>query len=133
MAIDRGNETTTQLLTLLNVSATKAGKRKWILDDAKPVEKLNKRRNVQFGEVQVKELEDSPEETPKDVDEGNTLVDDEEEANEIEAGDEAAQGAYEGCISGVMLLTVYQTTLRTLTKAILDLTPLTYLIQNAKR
>lgn len=50
MAIDRGNGTTTQLLTLLNVSATKAGKRKWLLDDLKPTQKLNKRRTVQFEE-----------------------------------------------------------------------------------
>jgi U3 small nucleolar RNA-associated protein 25 len=45
MAIDSGSETTTQLLTLLNVSATKAGKRKWILDDdLRPAQKLNKRQ-----------------------------------------------------------------------------------------
>ena len=51
MAFERGNSTTTQLLTLLNVSATKAGKRKWILDDIQPTRKLNKRRTVQFSDV----------------------------------------------------------------------------------
>ncbi|KAK7692514.1 hypothetical protein QCA50_004142 [Cerrena zonata] len=51
MAIDRGGETTTQLLTLLNVSATRAGKRKWTADDPKPAPKLNKRRAVQFNKT----------------------------------------------------------------------------------
>ncbi|KAJ7646964.1 digestive organ expansion factor [Roridomyces roridus] len=37
------NSTTTRLLTLLNVSATKAGKRKWTAVDGFPTEKLNKR------------------------------------------------------------------------------------------
>lgn len=50
MAIDRGSDTTTQLLTLLNVSATRSGKRKWNPEDSKPGEKLNKRRAVQFDE-----------------------------------------------------------------------------------
>ena len=48
MAIDRENGTTTQLLTLLNVSATKLGKRKWILDDIQPTQRLNRRRTVKF-------------------------------------------------------------------------------------
>ncbi|RPD57540.1 digestive organ expansion factor [Lentinus tigrinus ALCF2SS1-7] len=48
MAIDDSSSTTTRLLTLLNVSATKAGKRKRTYADIKPVEKLNKRRAVQF-------------------------------------------------------------------------------------
>ena len=53
MGLDRGNETTTQLLTLLNVSATKASKRKWVSDDAKPKEKLNKRRVILLDEPTV--------------------------------------------------------------------------------
>lgn len=53
MGLDRGNETTTQLLTLLNVSATKASKRKWVSDDSRPKEKLNKRRVVLFDESTV--------------------------------------------------------------------------------
>lgn len=51
MAIDRGGETTTQLLTLLNVSATRAGKRKWTAEEPKPAPKLNKRRAVQFDDT----------------------------------------------------------------------------------
>ncbi|CAL1706732.1 unnamed protein product [Somion occarium] len=58
MAIDRGGETTTQLLTLLNVSATRAGKRKWTADEAKPSQKLNKRRTtVQLEESSAVTLE----------------------------------------------------------------------------
>ncbi len=46
MAIDKGSEVTTKLLTLLNVSATKAGKRKWSAEVTRASEKLNKRRAV---------------------------------------------------------------------------------------
>jgi U3 small nucleolar RNA-associated protein 25 len=42
-----GQSTTTRLLTLLNVSATKSIKRKRPIDDSEPTEKLNKRRTVQ--------------------------------------------------------------------------------------
>ncbi|KAI8992953.1 digestive organ expansion factor [Trametes punicea] len=48
MAVDDPNTTTTRLLTLLNVSATKAGKRKRTIDETKPSEKLNKKRAVQI-------------------------------------------------------------------------------------
>ncbi len=48
MAIDESSSTTTRLLTLLNVSATKAGKRKRTFEETKPVEKLNKKRAVQM-------------------------------------------------------------------------------------
>ncbi|KAI0916433.1 hypothetical protein AcV5_006869 [Taiwanofungus camphoratus] len=48
MAIDEGTSVTTHLLTLLNVSATKAGKRKWTYEEPKPTERLNKRRVVNF-------------------------------------------------------------------------------------
>ncbi|KAJ6498953.1 digestive organ expansion factor [Mycena sanguinolenta] len=40
------DDTTTRLLTLLNVSATKAGKRKWTAVDGLPSEKLNKRKKT---------------------------------------------------------------------------------------
>lgn len=50
MAIDKGSEVTTKLLTLLNVSATKVGKRKWSSEVSRPSEKLNKRRVVAFTE-----------------------------------------------------------------------------------
>lgn len=48
MAIDNSNSATTRLLTLLNVSATKVGKRKRNTDDVVVGEKLNKRRTVVF-------------------------------------------------------------------------------------
>lgn len=48
MAIDESSSTTTRLLTLLNVSATKASKRKRTFEESKPVEKLNKKRAVQI-------------------------------------------------------------------------------------
>ena len=83
MAIDRENGTTTQLLTLLNVSATKAGKRKWILDDVQPTQKLNKRRTVQFSEV----LEDGPLHVPhkqKDEDEETKENDRHEHVEDVE-------------------------------------------------
>jgi len=50
MTMDDGNSTTTKLLTLLNVSATKIGKRKRTEDDFVPAEKLNKRKSISFGE-----------------------------------------------------------------------------------
>lgn len=50
-SIDDSNSTTTRLLTLLNVSATKAGKRKWnVVEDSAPAEKLNKRKSARFSE-----------------------------------------------------------------------------------
>ncbi len=56
MGLDRGNETTTQLLTLLNVSATKAGKRKWDNQESKPAQPLNKRRAIQFADASLSEV-----------------------------------------------------------------------------
>jgi U3 small nucleolar RNA-associated protein 25 len=50
MTMDDGNSTTTKLLTLLNVSATKIGKRKRTKSDFVPAEKLNKRKSISFGE-----------------------------------------------------------------------------------
>ena len=45
--MDDGNSTTTKLLTLLNVSATKLGKHKWdVHEEVKRPEKLNKRKTV---------------------------------------------------------------------------------------
>ncbi|TFK44131.1 hypothetical protein BDQ12DRAFT_4121 [Crucibulum laeve] len=60
------NSTTTRLLTLLNVSATKISKRKRDEEDAfVPAEKLNKRKSISFSEtVSVKEISDK-ETTPK--------------------------------------------------------------------
>jgi len=49
--MDDGNSTTTRLLTLLNVSAVMAGKRKQPFDDSVPVRKLNKRKSVLFADA----------------------------------------------------------------------------------
>jgi len=47
--MDEANVITTRLLTLLNVSATKLGKRKRPYeDDHPPQEKLNKRKSIHF-------------------------------------------------------------------------------------
>ncbi|KAJ7594530.1 digestive organ expansion factor [Mycena floridula] len=48
--MDDSNSTTTKLLTLLNVSATKLGKRKW-LDVVEPTVKLNNRKSVRLTEA----------------------------------------------------------------------------------
>ncbi|KAI0675384.1 digestive organ expansion factor [Trametes maxima] len=62
MAIDDSSSTTTRLLTLLNVSATKAGKRKrTFIEETRPTEKLNKKRAVQ-----ITAPEESPEHTSKE-------------------------------------------------------------------
>ncbi|KAF8971254.1 digestive organ expansion factor [Flammula alnicola] len=46
--MDHGNSVTTKLLTLLNVSATKIGKRKRVQEEFVPSEKLNKRKSISF-------------------------------------------------------------------------------------
>ncbi|KDR67537.1 hypothetical protein GALMADRAFT_258194 [Galerina marginata CBS 339.88] len=48
--MDEGNSVTTKLLTLLNVSATKIGKRKRFNEEFVPAEKLNKRRSITFAD-----------------------------------------------------------------------------------
>ncbi|KAF8070073.1 digestive organ expansion factor [Lyophyllum atratum] len=48
MAIDTDTSITTSLLTLLNVSATRAGKRKLTEAEFVPAEKLNKRKSARF-------------------------------------------------------------------------------------
>lgn len=72
MAVEDPNTVTTKLLTLLNVSATKVGKRKQPIDDilAQPSEKLNKRRAISF--------DDGPGKPEKTGDE-DVHVDEEEE------------------------------------------------------
>ncbi|CAA7260732.1 unnamed protein product [Cyclocybe aegerita] len=51
--MDDGNSITTKLLTLLNVSATKIGKRKRTDDEFVPSEKLNKRKSATFADSTV--------------------------------------------------------------------------------
>ncbi|KAJ3726901.1 digestive organ expansion factor [Lentinula raphanica] len=53
------NSTTTRLLTLLNVSATKAGKRKW--EPYVPADKLNKRKSVKLMESEGPAIEENSE------------------------------------------------------------------------
>ncbi|KAH8119429.1 digestive organ expansion factor [Phellopilus nigrolimitatus] len=48
--MDDDNSTTTRLLTLLNVSATRAGKRRRLYDDPAPAIKLNKRKSVRIAD-----------------------------------------------------------------------------------
>lgn len=57
MAIDDGTSVTTKLLTLLNVSATRLGKRKIEAEEFVPAPKLNKRKSITFSDnVSVKLL-----------------------------------------------------------------------------
>ena len=102
MAIDRGNGTTTQLLTLLNVSATRAGKRKWLLDDMQPSQKLNKRRaTVKFGDSAPEHSPESVEgKGSKDTEGENTIHDEdvagEDQEEELEAEeDKPVEGAFQ--------------------------------------
>ncbi|KAF5386207.1 hypothetical protein D9615_002610 [Tricholomella constricta] len=59
MAIDTDTSITTSLLTLLNVSATKAGKRKLVEAEFIPAEKLNKRKSARFSEPEPTVSEDA--------------------------------------------------------------------------
>lgn len=104
MAIDRGNEATTQLLTLLNVSATRSGKRKWLLDDKRPAQKLNKRRNVQFGDTDNKDRGDLTE-VPHTTEnaEGDATMEEEPEVAEHTENDNA-QGTFRGLVSLLLSL-----------------------------
>jgi U3 small nucleolar RNA-associated protein 25 len=65
--MDDGNSVTTKLLTLLNVSATKLGKRKRICEDhLAPSDKLNKRKSASFAKP-TPELEEEETKAPEDV------------------------------------------------------------------
>ena len=55
--MDDGNSITTRLLTLLNVSATKIGKRKRVEEDFIPSEKLNKRKSTEPNTIFSEEKE----------------------------------------------------------------------------
>lgn len=48
--MDNENSTTTRLITLLNISAVKTGKRKRPFDDSIPAQKLNKRKFLLFAD-----------------------------------------------------------------------------------
>lgn len=87
MAVEDPDSVTTKLLTLLNVSATKVGKRKQPVDDvlAQPGEKLNKRRAISFDDRSK-----SPDEQEHAGDEDDQLSVDEEAADEAEEEEEGA-------------------------------------------
>ena len=90
MAVEDPDSVTTKLLTLLNVSATKVGKRKQPVDDvlAQPGEKLNKRRAISFDDRSK-----SPDEQERAGDEAAQVSVDEEaadEAAEEEADEESS-------------------------------------------
>lgn len=83
------NSTTTRLLTLLNVSATKAGKRKWSAADEFPAEKLNKRkiaRLMTMAESEESQEMPAPAEVMIDTPAEPMVVD----SPEVEAEDEGA-------------------------------------------
>lgn len=61
--MDDGNSITTRLLTLLNISATKIGKRKRIEQDFIPSEKLNKRKSTEPNASSSEEKENDEEGT----------------------------------------------------------------------
>lgn len=83
-AMNDADITTTRLLTLLNVSATKAGKRKWTSVDDFPAEKLNKRKTARF--MDSAESEESPAVAEVIID--TTMESVETELPEMEADDE---------------------------------------------
>ena len=80
MAIDKEGEVTTKLLTLLNVSATKAGKRKWTSEVSRPTEKLNKRKATSFTEPTPET--DATKDTSKNI---------EDETGDVDMKDDAAE------------------------------------------
>ncbi|KAJ2912720.1 hypothetical protein MD484_g7691, partial [Candolleomyces efflorescens] len=94
MTIDDGTSVTTKLLTLLNVSATRLGKRKVDDDDFVPAEKLNKRKSISFSDkVYIKRLdaEENDVGTKKDGEAGKDDAEDEamDEAEETDVQDSA--------------------------------------------
>ncbi|EJF65447.1 digestive organ expansion factor [Dichomitus squalens LYAD-421 SS1] len=89
MAIDESSSTTTRLLTLLNVSATKAGKRKRAYEESKPAEKLNKKRVVHITTPEDKS--GSSEESRPSEEKGNDAVEQQEAVDSEEHTDDDEQ------------------------------------------
>ncbi|KAJ3761971.1 digestive organ expansion factor [Lentinula raphanica] len=90
------NSTTTRLLTLLNVSATKAGKRKW--EPYVPADKLNKRKSVKLMENESPAIEENSE----DVQMADAVQEQETITEEDETEDSDTTDPYElhfGCNS----------------------------------
>lgn len=126
MAVDDPNATTTRLLTLLNVSATKTGKRKRNLEEHKPSEKLNKKRAVQIA---------APDETTEEVSEASGESEEKSTPLETEQ-EEGAPGGEEDDAAGACTkrsiphcyllkhLNILQAEVRTHTKPTLACSPL---------
>lgn len=93
MAIDDGTSVTTKLLTLLNVSATRVGKRKIETEDFVPAEKLNKRRSISFSENVAVRLLHAEETNPEVVETERNTSKPEEETMEVDE-DVEVEGAY---------------------------------------
>lgn len=95
MTMDDGNSVTTKLLTLLNVSATRIGKRKRGQDDFVPAEKLNKRKSISFAEsIQPKAT--SEKENILLVESQNQSTVDPPEGDEVEeTADLEAEGSFD--------------------------------------
>ncbi|KAJ6521901.1 digestive organ expansion factor [Mycena vulgaris] len=87
------NSTTTRLLTLLNVSATKAGKRKWTAVEEFPAEKLNKRKTARFTLEETSLSEETPAATEIVIDAPVEPI--ETDPPEVGGEDEGALDAYE--------------------------------------
>jgi len=86
MTIDDGTAVTTKLLTLLNVSATKLGKRKQ--DEFIPAEKLNKRKSISFSDtVSIRVIE------ANGAQEGIVQKEGDAQAMEVDEKDEDSPGA----------------------------------------
>lgn len=83
MAMEDGNSTATKLITLLNVSATKAGKRKRLHDALESSSKLNKRKSVRLT-VDSEESTPSP---PEGETEATVALDADIEASIPDAND----------------------------------------------
>lgn len=85
MAIDDGTSVTTKLLTLLNVSATKLGKRKVDEDDFVPAEKLNKRKSISFSDkISIKRLDAEEHDVDPEKDGKKDKADAEDEAMDVD-------------------------------------------------
>jgi|SRR5882762_2143491 len=89
--MDDGNSVTTRLLTLLNVSAVKTGKRKRTFDDPLPVKKLNKRKSVLFTNVSNDEQQPAPNPTER-AEDADAL----EQVEEIEQKEQAEDNESHG-------------------------------------
>ncbi|KAK1222041.1 rRNA-binding ribosome biosynthesis protein utp25 [Marasmius sp. AFHP31] len=104
--MDDGNSTTTKLLTLLNVSATKLGKHKWdVHEEVKRPEKLNKRKTVKVAVVEGEQSESDAQDVEmlggeEDADIQDASYDDEKDGVEDSSGPyESHFGCTPSCLS----------------------------------